>query len=50
MNNSKILLLMLAFLFFTSTVAIAQYPVIDSEQLRSHLTGKKGGAYRLKDG
>lgn len=41
MNNFRMFVLSFGILFLTSTVAMAQYPVIDSEQLKSHLTGKK---------
>jgi rhodanese-related sulfurtransferase len=41
MNKIRMLSFLLGLLFLTSTVAMAQYPVIDSEQLKSHLTGKK---------
>jgi rhodanese-related sulfurtransferase len=32
---------LLVFMFFGSTAAMAQYPVIDAEQLKSHLKGKQ---------
>jgi len=41
MKNARMLMISFGFIFFASAVATAQYPVIDSEQLRSHLFGKK---------
>jgi rhodanese-related sulfurtransferase len=41
MNNSKMFMFLFGFLFLFSAVAVAQYPVIDAEQLKSHVTGKK---------
>ena len=41
MNIPRMSLFLYVFLFVVSSVAMAQYPVIDSEQLKSHLTGKK---------
>ena len=41
MVRTRMFLFLLGFLFLTLTVAMAQYPVIDAEQLKSHVTGKK---------
>jgi rhodanese-related sulfurtransferase len=41
MSNTRMFTFLFGFLFLTSTIAMAQYPVIDSEQLKSHLTRKK---------
>ncbi len=37
MIKTRVLLFLFGFLFLSSTAAIAQYTVIDSEQLKSHL-------------
>lgn len=41
MIKPKMLLFLLIFTFFGSSPAMAQYPVIDAEQLKSHLQGKQ---------
>jgi rhodanese-related sulfurtransferase len=41
MIKPRILVFLLGFLFFISTSAIAQYPVVDAEQLKSRLQGKQ---------
>jgi rhodanese-related sulfurtransferase len=32
---------LLVFMFFSSTAAMAQYPIVDAEQLKSRLQGKQ---------
>ena len=41
MTKPRILVFLLGFLFFISTSAMAQYPVIDAAQLKSRLLGKQ---------
>lgn len=41
MTKPKMLLFLLAFMFLGSTSAMAQYPVIDADQLKSRLHGKQ---------
>jgi len=41
MIKSRTLLLLFGFLFLSSTSVMAQYTVIDAEQVRSYLTEKK---------
>jgi rhodanese-related sulfurtransferase len=41
MTRQRMLLILLVFMFFGSTAAMAQYPVIDAEQLKSRLQGKQ---------
>ena len=41
MIKPKMLLFLLVFMFFGSTAAMAQYPVIDAAQLKSRLQGKQ---------
>ncbi len=41
MRRALISLFLLGFMLFTATVAMAQYPVIDANQLKTWLTGKK---------
>jgi len=41
MNKTRILMFFFGFLFLSSTSVMAQFPVIDAEQLRSYVTGKK---------
>ncbi len=39
MHRAKIFTFLFGFLFLTSTASFAQFPVIDSEQLKSYLHG-----------
>lgn len=41
MEKTLTLLFLFSFLFLPSTSVMAQYPVIDAEQLRSYVTGNK---------
>ena len=41
MQKPKILTFLLGFMLCLSTAAMAQYPVIDAEQLKSRLQGKQ---------
>ena len=41
MTKPRMLVFLLGFLFLSSTTAMAQYPVIDAEQLKSRLQGKQ---------
>ena len=41
MIKTRTLLFLFGFLFLSSTSVMAQFKVIDAEQLRSNLTGKK---------
>lgn len=41
MAKPRIFLFLLGFLFLVSTAAMAQYPIIDAEQLKSHLRGNQ---------
>ncbi len=41
MRKTSMLLFLLGFMLLTATMAIAQYPVIDANQLKTWLTGKK---------
>jgi phage shock protein E len=41
MTKPRMLVFLLGFLFLISTSAMAQYPVIDGEQLKSRLQGKQ---------
>lgn len=44
MPTTKLFAWLCGFLLLTSTSVMAQYPVIDAEQVRSQMTGKKKGA------
>ncbi len=41
MSKPKIVMFLLGFMFLLSTAAMAQYPVIDAEQLKSRMEGKQ---------
>ncbi len=41
MIRSRIIVFLLGFLFITAASAVAQFPVIDSEQLKSWMHGKQ---------
>jgi phage shock protein E len=41
MTKPRMFMFLLVFMFFSSTAAMAQYPIIDAEQLKSHLQGKQ---------
>ncbi len=41
MIKSRIILFSLGFLFITATSAVAQFPIIDAEQLKSWIHGKQ---------
>ena len=44
MNKRRSFLFLFSFLFLSSAPVMAQYPVIDAEQLRSYITGNKNVA------
>ncbi len=41
MNRVKILTFLLSFLLLTAATSFAQFPVIDSEQLKTHMKGSQ---------
>jgi phage shock protein E len=41
MPRPRILVYLLGFMFFIATAAMAQYPVVDAEQIKSRLQGKQ---------
>jgi phage shock protein E len=41
MTKPKMFMFLLVFMFFGSTVAMAQYPIIDADQLKFRLQGKQ---------
>lgn len=41
MKKTRSFLFLFSFLILSSTTVMAQYPVIDAEQLRSYVTGNK---------
>jgi len=41
MKKTRSFLFLFSFLFLSSTSVMAQFPVIDAEQLRSYVTGNK---------
>lgn len=41
MVKSRMFMFLLGFLFCITTAAVAQYPIIDAEQLKSRLQGKQ---------
>jgi rhodanese-related sulfurtransferase len=41
MKKTRSFLFLFSFLFLSSTTVMAQFPVIDAEQLRSYVTGNK---------
>jgi rhodanese-related sulfurtransferase len=41
MSKAKLLIFLLAFLLLASTSAMAQYPVINADQVKSWMEGKK---------
>ena len=41
MTKPRMFMFLLVFMFFSSTAAMAQYPVVDAGQLKSRLQGKQ---------
>jgi phage shock protein E len=41
MTKPRMFMFLLVFMFFSSTAAMAQHPIIDAEQLKSRLQGKQ---------
>ena len=41
MIKPRMFMFLLVFMFFSSTAAMAQYPIVDAEQLKSRLQGKQ---------
>jgi rhodanese-related sulfurtransferase len=41
MRRAKIVTFLFGFLFFTAATSLAQFPIIDAEQLKSHMRGSQ---------